>query len=45
MALTVKEYASVEGGACFWHMVNLLWIVLFHAIAQRAPRPRCRTRS
>ena len=27
--LTVKEYAFVEGGACFWHMVDLLWIVLF----------------
>lgn len=27
--LTVKQYAFVEGGACFWHMVDLLWIVLF----------------
>lgn len=27
--LTVKEFAFVEGGACFWHMVDLLWIVLF----------------
>ena len=23
------EFAFVEGGACFWHMVDLLWIVLF----------------
>lgn len=23
------RYAFVEGGACFWHMVDLLWIVLF----------------
>jgi nitric oxide reductase NorE protein len=21
--------AVVEGGACFWHLVDLLWIVLF----------------
>lgn len=28
-ALTVREFAFVEGGACFWHMVDLLWIVLF----------------
>ncbi|MUL65935.1 cytochrome C oxidase subunit III [Mycobacterium sp. CBMA 234] len=27
--LTVKEFAFVEGGACFWHMVDVLWIVLF----------------
>ena len=27
--ITVREYALVEGGACFWHMVDLLWIVLF----------------
>jgi nitric oxide reductase NorE protein len=27
--LTVKEFAFIEGGACFWHMVDLLWIVLF----------------
>jgi nitric oxide reductase NorE protein len=27
--LTVKEFAFVEGGACFWHMVDLLWIILF----------------
>ncbi|GAA5156585.1 cytochrome c oxidase subunit 3 family protein [Pseudonocardia eucalypti] len=27
--LTTKQFAFVEGGACFWHMVDLLWIVLF----------------
>ncbi|MCV6981653.1 cytochrome c oxidase subunit 3 [Mycolicibacterium pulveris] len=27
--LTAKELAFIEGGACFWHMVDLLWIVLF----------------
>jgi nitric oxide reductase NorE protein len=21
--------AVVEGGACFWHLVDLLWIMLF----------------
>ena len=26
---TRKEYALIEGGACFWHMVDLLWIILF----------------
>ena len=24
-----RRFAFVEGGACFWHMVDLLWIVLF----------------
>jgi nitric oxide reductase NorE protein len=24
-----KRFAFIEGGACFWHMVDLLWIVLF----------------
>jgi nitric oxide reductase NorE protein len=24
-----KKYALIEGGACFWHMVDLLWIILF----------------
>ena len=28
-ALDAKRFAFVEGGACFWHMVDLLWIVLF----------------
>jgi nitric oxide reductase NorE protein len=27
--LNVRQFAFVEGGACFWHMVDLLWIVLF----------------
>jgi nitric oxide reductase NorE protein len=27
--LTTGQYAFVEGGACFWHMVDLLWVVLF----------------
>jgi nitric oxide reductase NorE protein len=27
--LSEKQFAFLEGGACFWHMVDLLWIVLF----------------
>jgi nitric oxide reductase NorE protein len=27
--LTDTRFALVEGGACFWHLVDLLWIVLF----------------
>jgi nitric oxide reductase NorE protein len=27
--LTESQLSFVEGGACFWHMVDLLWIVLF----------------
>ncbi|MBP2479213.1 nitric oxide reductase NorE protein [Crossiella equi] len=27
--LTAKRFAVLEGGACFWHMVDLLWILLF----------------
>jgi nitric oxide reductase NorE protein len=27
--LTAGQLAFVEGGACFWHMVDLLWVVLF----------------
>jgi nitric oxide reductase NorE protein len=27
--LTKGQYAFLEGGACFWHMVDLLWVVLF----------------
>ena len=27
--LSERQLAFVEGGACFWHMVDLLWIVLF----------------
>jgi nitric oxide reductase NorE protein len=28
-ALSTMQLAFVEGGACYWHMVDLLWIVLF----------------
>ena len=28
-SLTPRQFAFYEGGACFWHMVDLLWIVLF----------------
>ncbi|BDB39634.1 hypothetical protein IWGMT90018_00800 [Mycobacterium kiyosense] len=27
-----KNYSLFESGACFWHMVDLLWIVLFPLI-------------
>lgn len=27
--ITSKGLMLIEGGACFWHMVDLLWIVLF----------------
>jgi nitric oxide reductase NorE protein len=27
--LSANRMALVEGGACFWHLVDLLWIVLF----------------
>lgn len=27
--LTMGQRAFFEGGACFWHMVDLLWLVLF----------------
>jgi nitric oxide reductase NorE protein len=27
--LSDARFRLVEGGACFWHMVDLLWIVLF----------------
>ena len=30
--LSQRQWAFVEGGACFWHMVDLLWIVLFPLI-------------
>jgi nitric oxide reductase NorE protein len=26
---STKRMALVEGGGCFWHLVDLLWIVLF----------------
>lgn len=28
-ALSDRQLSFVEGGACFWHMVDMLWIVLF----------------
>jgi nitric oxide reductase NorE protein len=28
-SLTPRQFAFYEGGACFWHMIDLLWIVLF----------------
>lgn len=28
-AMSPSRFAFVEGGACFWHMVDLLWIVIF----------------
>jgi nitric oxide reductase NorE protein len=28
-ALSERQVGYFEGGACFWHMVDLLWIVLF----------------
>ena len=28
-ALSSKRLALVEAGACYWHMVDVLWIVLF----------------
>jgi nitric oxide reductase NorE protein len=28
-SLSRWQYSFVEGGACFWHMVDLLWVVLF----------------
>jgi nitric oxide reductase NorE protein len=28
-SLSPGQYSFVEGGACFWHMVDLLWVVLF----------------
>jgi nitric oxide reductase NorE protein len=30
--LTTNQWAFFEGGACFWHMVDLLWLVLFPLI-------------
>jgi len=27
--LTTTHIAFVEGGSCFWHLVDLLWIVIF----------------
>ncbi|WP_293043046.1 cytochrome c oxidase subunit 3 [Mycobacterium sp.] len=30
--ISERQFAFFEGGACFWHMVDLLWIVLFPLI-------------
>lgn len=30
--LSAQRFAYLEGGACFWHMVDFLWIVLFPLI-------------
>lgn len=30
--LSTHQWAFFEGGACFWHMVDLLWLVLFPLI-------------
>ena len=30
--LTRNQWAFFEGGSCFWHMVDLLWLVLFPLI-------------
>jgi len=30
--MTHGQFAFFEGGACFWHMVDLLWLVLFPLI-------------
>jgi nitric oxide reductase NorE protein len=30
--LSKNRWAFFEGGACFWHMVDLLWLVLFPLI-------------
>ena len=30
--MTKNQHSFSEGGACFWHMVDLLWIVLFPLI-------------
>lgn len=30
--LSGHQWAFFEGGACFWHMVDLLWLVLFPLI-------------
>lgn len=32
LELSAHQFAFFEGGACFWHMVDLLWIVLFPLI-------------
>jgi nitric oxide reductase NorE protein len=27
--LGVRRFAFVEGAGCFWHMVDLLWVIIF----------------
>ena len=27
--VSAHQFAFVEGAACYWHMVDMLWIVLF----------------
>ena len=27
--LTAGQFTLFEGGACFWHMLDLLWLVIF----------------
>lgn len=31
-AMSEREHSLFESGACFWHMVDLLWIILFPLI-------------
>jgi nitric oxide reductase NorE protein len=31
-AMSTNEHSFFESGACYWHMVDLLWIVLFSLI-------------
>ncbi|WP_226351814.1 cytochrome c oxidase subunit 3 [Pseudonocardia sp. ICBG601] len=26
---TVRDLCHIEAGACFWHLVDLIWIILF----------------
>jgi nitric oxide reductase NorE protein len=28
-ALTNNQYSFVESGACFWHLVDVLWLIIF----------------
>jgi nitric oxide reductase NorE protein len=28
-ALTQNQYSFVESGACFWHLVDVLWLIIF----------------
>jgi nitric oxide reductase NorE protein len=28
-ALTKNQYSFVESGACFWHLVDVLWLIIF----------------